>query len=410
MLSRIKDRIRQAALLLGLAMLTASCLGAPVVTIVPGQPVPVALLLPYGYGDPDHETLARNFENAARLAISDLRGVRINLSVYETRGDPARGAMAARQAVSDGAKIILGPLFSDVAESAAKAVAERGVSVLSFSNNPEVAGRNLFLLGHTSENAARHLVRYALEAGKTRIMVTRADNRDGELALAAIQKAYNEAIRAGFEYSNTDAFGGNVSIPALQVATPYTFSQKSVFETAPAIAEEIKAAESDAVLFTSNTSGALPLLTQLLIENGIRKKRVQFMGLTPWDIPPTTLSMPQLSGGWFALPDPAVTLRFSQKYSSAFGGRPHQLASLAYDGIAAIGALAQNGGRRALSRRSILDESGFIGVNGVFRFKKDGTVERALAIATISKQRVQILKPAARSFSAAAAPGQHIGF
>ena len=48
-------------------------------------------------------------------------------------------------------------------------------------------------------------------------------------------------------------------------------------------------------------------------------------------------------GGWFALPDPSLNERFKSRYQAAFGEAPHPIAGLAYDGIAAIGALVKSG-------------------------------------------------------------------
>ena len=54
--------------------------------IDPNAPVPVALLVPGGSGQGGDELLARSLQNAARLAISDLGNVRIDLRVYQTGG------------------------------------------------------------------------------------------------------------------------------------------------------------------------------------------------------------------------------------------------------------------------------------------------------------------------------------
>jgi hypothetical protein len=58
------------------------------------------------------------------------------------------------QAVQDGAKIIIGPVFAQDAAAAGRAVAPRGINVLSFSNNTAVAGGNVFVLGNTFDNTA----------------------------------------------------------------------------------------------------------------------------------------------------------------------------------------------------------------------------------------------------------------
>ncbi|HBB85692.1 MAG TPA: penicillin-binding protein activator, partial [Sulfitobacter sp.] len=111
-------------------------------------PVPVALLVPRG-GSASDELLATNLENAARLAMRDLDGVEIDLRVYGTAGNASKAAAVASQAVNEGAKIILGPVYGEAANAAGVAVASSGVNVISFSNNPTIAGGNVFVLGPT---------------------------------------------------------------------------------------------------------------------------------------------------------------------------------------------------------------------------------------------------------------------
>ena len=99
-----------AAALSGCA--TGRVAGNDGIAVDPGQPVRVALLVPYGSGDPGRDAIARSLENAARLAQTDLRDAAIDLAVYPSAGTTAGGAAAAQQAVAEGAKIIVGPLFS----------------------------------------------------------------------------------------------------------------------------------------------------------------------------------------------------------------------------------------------------------------------------------------------------------
>ena len=144
---------------------------------------------------------------------------------------------------------------------------------------------------------------------------------------------------------------------------------------------------------------ALPVLAQLLPDNRIGPPQFQFMGITQWNVPPATLQLRGLQGGWFVMPDPEITAQFEARYAQAHGEAPHPIAGLAYDGIAAIGALLRTGAPDALSRASLTQGSGFAGVNGVFRLREDGTNDRHLAVATIRDNAVVILEPAARSFA-----------
>jgi len=348
-----------------------------------GAPVPVALLVPFGSGDANNDILATSLQNAAQLAVSDLGTVRIDLRVYPTAGTAAGAADAARKAVNEGAKIILGPVFAKSANAAATAVAGRGISVLSFSNNTEVAGGNLFVLGHTFQNTANRLVSYAKSNGYANVMVVHADNLTGQVGRAAVEKA---AANAGANFVG---------------AASYVFSQQGVIDAVPDIATQIKDSGADALVFASDTAGALPILAQLLPENGVDPKKIKFIGLTRWDIPTQTLSLGGLQGGWFALPDPSLSGSFRDRYTQAYGRAPHPLAGLAYDGIAALGALVKSGKSDALSRANLTQSSGFAGVNGVFRLLPDGTNERSMAVVEIDNKQVKVIDPAPRNFGAA---------
>ena len=351
--------------------------------IDPNAPVPVALLVPRGSGNSGDDLLAKNFENAARLAISDLEGVKIDLRVYGTAGDPAQAQQAGLQAVADGAKIIIGPLYAESANAVAVAVANQNVNVLSFSNNTTIAGGNLFVLGPTFGNTADRLVKYAARNGKKRIMLAHDNNVAGQLGAQAIESAI----------AGTGAqLAGKVG---------YELSQQGVVAAAPKIAQAAQAGGADALFLTANTAGALPLLTQMLPEQGLPPASIQYIGLSRWDIPAQVLELPGVQGGWFALPDPNMTARFRSRYSAAFGSDPHPLGGLAYDGIAAIGALVKSGRENALTTVGLTQNAGFQGVNGIFRLRPNGTNERGLAVAQIKNKQVVVIDPAPRAFGGA---------
>ena len=126
--------------------------------------------------------------------------------------------------------------------------------------------------------------------------------------------------------------------------------------------------------------------------------RSRFIGLTRWDTLPQLAALPGLDGGLFALPDPGPAALFANRYSATYGETPHPLAGLAYDGIAAIGALAAAGNSEALTRAALTQPQGFRGTAGVFRLMPNGLNERGLAVATFQNNQVVILDQAPRSF------------
>lgn len=349
-------------------------------SIDPTKPVQIALLVPGGSGNADLDWLSRSLTNSAKMAASDARGATIDLRVYDSGSDPGTAVAKANEAVDQGAKIILGPLFADSANAVGNAMAPRGVNVLSFSNNADIAGGNVFVLGNTFDNIANRLVGYAVQNGKRRIMVLSEDDAAGQIGSAAIQRAIaaNRATLAG--------------------TATHPLSKQGIDGVIPNVAQAALSGNVDAVFLTANQGAVLPYLTDKLADAGVTSASVQMMGLTRWDTPAARLTLKGVQGGWFALPDTRMKAQFDQRYRAAYGEAPHDLGSLAYDGVAAVAALVRAGKANALTTAGLTQSAGFAGVNGAFRLKRDGTNERALAVATVQNGQVQILSPAPASF------------
>jgi ABC-type branched-subunit amino acid transport system substrate-binding protein len=357
--------------------------GAQGPAIDPSAPVQVALLVPAGSAQASDTFIAQNLENAARLAIGDLQGVTIDLRVYATAGNPAQAAQVATAAVADGAKIILGPVYAEEANAVGLATAGSGVNILAFSNNPTIAGGNVFILGPTFRNTADRLVRYGVRSGLDRYMIVHAEDLQGNLGRDAIASA----VRAG---------GGTVA-----GVESYALSQSAILAAAPGIVAAANAAGAEAIFTTAGVNADLPILATALPEAGLNTSAIRFLGLTRWNATPQALELPGLQGGIFALPDQQMTQIFESRYTAAYGDSPHPLAGLAYDGIAAIGALVARGDPNALSRASLTQGQGFEGTAGIFRLLPDGTNERGLAVAEVRNNTLTILDPAPRSFGGA---------
>jgi len=382
MLSALCSKCNPLRLLgaLGLTGLVAACQvagpGTGTGPRVGGQTVQVAMLLPIGSGQGGDAAISRSLENAARLAAADLTGVTVEITVYDTAGQAAQAASVAREAVQAGADVIVGPLRSDAAAAVGVAVANSNVNVLSFSNNTEIAGGNVFVLGHTFQNTAARVVSYSAAHGRDRIVLVHAQNLAGEVARDAVLRA---APAAGATVVST---------------LPYEFSQTGVINVVPQIVTAVRSNQANALMLTSDSAGALPFFAQLLPENGLDIETVRMMGLTRWDTPPQTLELSGLQGGWFAVPDPQATADFNGRYEGAYGTPPHILGALGYDAIRAVGETAAAFGR--LGAADLTASSGFQGANGVFRLRTDGTNERAMAIAQVTQNQVAMIDPAPR--------------
>jgi hypothetical protein len=347
------------------------------------QPVKVALLLPYGTGDPGREQIARSLENAARLAQADLQNATLDLTVYPTAGTTQGGAAAAAQAVSEGAKIIIGPLFSTETAGAQASAASGGLTVLSFSNNASVAGGNVYILGTTFENTADRLVSYGRSRGLGSYAVVYPSGLEGETARDAVSQAVG---RRG---------------ATLVSSQPYSLSVSGIQAAAGPMASALIGSGANAIILTDGPTGGLAFISEALRGNGVSPDLALFLGMQRWDVSAEALAVPSLQGGAFAAPDPALLGAFTGRYQAAYGETPHEVAGLAYDGVAAVGALvaeARSQGGSPFSSGRITQPGGFAGVNGPFRFLPSGRVQRNLAIIEVRNGQAVVTERAARSF------------
>ncbi|MFP4464746.1 MAG: penicillin-binding protein activator, partial [Alphaproteobacteria bacterium] len=81
---------------------------------------------------------------------------------------------------------------------------------------------------------------------------------------------------------------------------------------------------------------------------------------------------------------------------------PPRLSSLAYDATAFSVILAYTGlqqnGSPAYDRQSITNPNGFSGIDGIFRFRPDGIVERGLAVLEYKNGRISVINQAPDTF------------
>ena len=91
---------------------------------------------------------------------------------------------------------------------------------------------------------------------------------------------------------------------------------------------------------------------------------------------------------------------FAGRYRAKYNQDPVRTATLAYDATALVAALVKSQGGQRFSEDVLTNPSGFAGIDGVFRFKQDGTNERGLAVLRVAPSGGQVVSPAPKSFGA----------
>jgi len=132
---------------------------------------------------------------------------------------------------------------------------------------------------------------------------------------------------------------------------------------------------------------------------GANLRNIQLLGTGLWDNP-RVFASPILAGGLYPAPDPAGFRAFAGRYRTRFGADPVRTATLTYDAVALVAALARTQGGQRYTPEVLTNASGFAGIDGLFRFRSDGTNERGLAVMKVAPGGSQPVAGSPKTFGA----------
>lgn len=341
--------------------------------------VRVALILPLT-GPGQGAAAGSAMRNAAELAIAEFQNPDLTILVKDDRGTPEGAREAATQAIAEGAELIVGPLFAGSVQAAGQVARQAGRPVIAFSTDASVAARGVYLLSFLPQSEVDRIVDHAVAQGKRSFAALIPDTSYGSVVEAQFREA---AARRGARV---------VAIERYPVGQP----QAAVTRLTPLISGA--APQADALLLPENGDG-VTAVGQALQAAGFDPTRVKPLGTGVWN-DPRTLRIAALQGGWFAAPDTAGFNAFAGRYRARFGSEPIRLATLSYDAVSLAAALVRTQGSQRFTDPVLTNPSGFAGADGVFRFKPDGTNDRALAVYEVRSGAPVIVSPAPRVLGA----------
>ena len=352
---------------------------APVVPLVtPSGKPKIALLLPL---TGRAREIGQALQDAAELALFDGAGRDIALVPIDT-GDTPDGAVAATErAIREGANLILGPLFSASAAVAGPVAKQANLEMISFSNDEGTAQPGLYIMGLAVDPQVRRVVDYAQRKGVKRVVALAPATAYGGQAMQSLRDAAQRAnINVGA--SETVPAAGDPDAPVKRVLAAVGTDGSTTALFVPIGAPRVSAVASS------------------LTEADVASRKVQLIGTGVWDAAGIGGDK-ALVGAWFAGPDPARRAAFERKYQSVHGKAPPRIATLAYDAVMVAAQLARLRAGGDFSAGAITDGGGYNGLDGRFRFRTDGRVERSLPILEIESDRLKVIDPAPSVFTSA---------
>jgi len=339
-------------------------------------PVRVGVILPFSNASAGTRSLAGAMLKAAELALYDSGNRDIVLMTADDSANPADAVAAATRLLNQGAEVIIGPLFAASVRTVAPLARDRGVPVLAFSTDRTVAGKGVYLLSFQPQNEVTRVVSYAAAQGHKNFAALIPRTTYGDVT----ELAFREAVTSS---------GGTVT--AVEKFVPG--SGAAMTETG-AIAK----AGADAI-FIPQGGSMLRTIAPTLAYSGVDTSKVKLLGTGLWDDFAITKE-PSLANGWFAAPSPEADANFINRYRSTFGSQPPQLATLAYDAVSLIALLASGPAYHRFTDAALTDPNGFSGIDGIFRFNPDGSVDRGLAVLAVRPGGFDVINPAPTTFQA----------
>jgi ABC-type branched-subunit amino acid transport system substrate-binding protein len=321
-------------------------------------------------------SIANEIRNGALLALQDFGQNTIQLVIKDTKGQAADAQGATSEAVAEGSTAIVGPLFSSSVSAASGIAVPAGRTMIAFSNDVSVARRGVYLLSYTQQADTIRMMNYALSLGKRNIHAFLSNN-----AIGGLQETVLRQLSGGA--------GANINITKYELSGPRI--ETAVREAAVAITA------ADAIYIPEG--GQIPgAILSGLKRAGVELANKQVLGSGQWES--VKFDKPELEGALYTGRDITNFNAFASRYQTTYNTQPGVFAALGYDSITLVSSLiSSKGATGAFQPTAIEDRRGFAGINGIFRFKADGTAERGLAVYKVTGGAGRPASPAPTSFS-----------
>lgn len=334
-----------------------------------------AVLLPFTHPSANVRAEAESMLAGVELALFENAGTDFLLMPMDTAGRASTAEARADEAIKEGADIILGPLFAANVGPVKDAASRKSIPVVAFSNDRTVAGGGAYLASVLPEEEVSRIMGYAASRGTRTFAFLGPDSAYGRQVETAMR---NEAAKNGWSL----------------IGSGFYDPSGSANSEAQRIARLIKSESSQVGLMLPERGTKLLSIAPLLVVNGIDPGRTQFMGTSLMD-DSSVWREPALSGTLYATVDPDNLANFKSTYDRLYGRKPTDLAAAAYDAAALAVTLASENN---IKHGGVTDPDGFMGVNGLFRYRLDGTSERGLAVKEIRNSGAVVVEKGVTRF------------
>jgi hypothetical protein len=384
--------------------------------------ITIALLAPLSG---EQKNLGQGLLQSAQMAMFELDAPNINLLPRDTKGTQQGAEQAVQSAIDAGAHLIIGPLFSHSVRAAKPYARRADVPMVAFTTDWTLADRNTFIMSFLPFAQVQRIAEYAHRMGYENIGILTPNTEYGNAVIAA----YNSmAYRLGMPTAQIVRFSPEERDISGVVKEFAHYDQRKlaleekILETEEYLATTPNdfAARAELAKLEEMTLLGEPPYDAVLLPVGGEQARTIGNLLSFYEMPPSTVKRlgtglwdeeglatePGLEGSWFAAPPPQSRAEFERRYRDIYGQAAPRLATLSYDTMALAIALsrysmahyAPSSDHTPFKRDTIINPNGFAGIDGIFRFRNDGLVERGIAVMEFQDGQIKVIDPAPRTF------------
>lgn len=340
--------------------------------------ISVALLLPL---TGTHAAIGKDLQDAAQLALFDIKDAQVKLLPFDTKGTPEGAQAAMDKAVAAHVSIVLGPLFSQEAAAIADTAKAHSIPVVTFSNNTDLAKDDIFVFGFMPQQQISRVLEYALQKGIHDYYLIAPDDAFGNATLKTMELLKERGQLTLHLIGTYNASTNQGMVDAARNIAKNILAEKKKDDT-----------PTPRALIIPEGGSKLLEISKLISGFGLNANDVRLIGSGQWD-DVSLGNYRRLYGGWFATASPTQRNVFEQHFEKTYHYKPVRIASIAYDAVALACFLSQQSGNR-LSTTTIINERGFAGVDGVFRFAPNHIAERGLAVLEVIPNGFEIVDEA----------------
>ena len=370
--------------------------------------IKIGVLLPLSG---ENSQIGRSLLKAAKLSLNKTKNNNIKLFIKDTENSNTNIISSYYELIEEEVDVILGPLFTKNIKIINPVSKDENTLIITFSNNSEIKNESTFISGLAPEDEIREVINYAMSKGSKNFGLIFPNNEYGLRSKKLIQNLVLEkngeiSELVFYNAKKPDFYEVSKKIASYEQRKLKLENKLEELKNTNTVTAEKKykklknqdtlgELEFDSLFIGAENVKHISMLASILPYYDVDPKKVVYIGNSLW-ANSVTLKEPALEKGIFPNFSKKKFGNFELEYTEAFNTKPHRIAYLAFDLVGLISNLQKK--NKKINVSNITATSGFIGTNGLFRFRSDGSIQRSLSVFQINNQNPIEVKKANLNF------------